>query len=189
MIYVPIVFLLLALSFVIQEFLPVFESLYHARILFVHTVFFCAAVTVPFPVMLLLALASGFVWDARYFVPLGEGSELVFGFTVLLFGLAGAFIQGVRPLFRRGRWELPVFMIGLATFGVLLAEYLILSFERGGLYFPKEIWLKMSMTALFTTALSPLILLALSLLAKKVGFKIRMEGITQRAYHGDTLST
>jgi hypothetical protein len=188
-IYVPILFVLIALSFVIQEFLPVFDGLYHARVLLVHSMFFCAAVTVPFPVMLLLALSTGFVWDARYFVALGEDSELVFGFTVLLFGLAGAFIQGVRPLFRRGRWELPVFMIGLAAFGVLLVEYLILSFERGGLYFPTEIWLKMLMTALFTMALSPLLLLLLSLLAKKVGYKFRMEGITHRVHHGDTFST
>ena len=54
--------------------------------------------------MLLLALATGFAWDARYFVPLGQDSELVFGLTILLYGLAGSFIQGVRPLFRRGRW-------------------------------------------------------------------------------------
>ena len=189
MIYVPIVFVLIVLSFVVQEFMPVFDWLFHARVLLVHTMFFCAAVTVPFPVMLLLALVTGFVWDARYYVPLAEDSELVFGFTVLLFGLAGAFIQGVRPLFRRGRWEMPVFLIGLATFGVLLVEYLMISFERGGLYFPGEIWFKMLMTALFTMALSPLFLLLLSLLAKKVGYKIRMEGITHRVHHGDTLST
>lgn len=190
MIYVPLLFLIVALSFVVQEFLPVFESLYHARVLLVHTMFFCAAVTVPFPVMLLLALATGFVWDARYFVPFPENGELVFGLTILLLGLAGSFIQGVRPLFRRGRWELPVFMIGFAALGVQMVEYLIISFERGGLYFPAEIWFKMLMTSLFSMLLAPVILLLLSLLAKKVDFRIRMEGITRKKYHyGDTLQT
>lgn len=189
MIYIPLLFVIVLLTFVIQEFLPVFDWFYHARILLVHTVFLCGAVTVPFPVMLLLALATGFVWDARYYVPLGDDGELVFGFTVLMFGLAGAFIQGVRPLFRRGRWELPVFMIGLAAFGILLGEYLIISFERGGLYFPTEIWLKIVMTALFTMALSPFILFLLSLLAKAVGYQIRMEGITRKFQYGDPLQT
>ena len=159
MIYVPLLVFILALSFVVQEFLPVIDWAYHARILFVHTMFFCAAVTVPFPVMLLLALAVGFTWDARYYLPLGDDGELVFGATILLFGLAGAFIQGVRPLFRRGRWELPVFMIGVAALGVQLAEYLVISFERGGLYFPPEIWFKMLTTALLSMLMAPVILL------------------------------
>jgi hypothetical protein len=189
MIYVPLLFVILALSFVVQEFMPVIDWAYHARILIVHSVFFCAAVTVPFSVMLLFALCVGFAWDARYYLPLGEDSELVFGFTILLLGLAGAFIQGVRPLFRRGRWELPVFMIGVAMLCVQLAEYLIISFERGGLYFPAEIWFKMLMTSLITMLAAPVILLLLSLLAKKVNFRIRMEGITRKYQYGDTLQT
>lgn len=190
MIYAPILFLLIALAFAIQEFLPVFDWAYHARILFVHTMFFCAAVTVPFPLMLLLALATGFVWDARYHVPFGSQEELAFGLSIVLFGLAGSFIQGVRPLFRRGRWELPVFMIGIATLAVQMAEYLIISFERGGLYFPAEIWFKVLMTSLLTMLLAPAILLMLSLIAKKVNYRIRMDGITQKKYqYGDSLQT
>ena len=126
MIFFALVTIFIALSFFVQEFIPFFAWAYYSRLLLVHTVFYCAAVAVPFPVMLVFALVTGFVWDARYHIPirslneLGTVSqagqvELPFGFTIFVFGLMGAFIQGVRPLFRRGRWELPVFLVGACT--------------------------------------------------------------------------
>ena len=146
--------------------------------------------------MLLLALFTGFVWDARYHLPVHTSitvgnapsqAELPFGFSILIFGLMGSFIQGVRPLFRRGRWELPVFLIGLCTAGGMIIEYLMISFHRGGLEIPPELWWKMLMTALFSTLVSPFLLLLFSRLADRVGFKIRMDGITRRySYDGDT---
>lgn len=189
--YFPIIVVLLALSFVGQEFLPAIEWAYYARLLLVHTVFYCVAVTVPYPVMLLLAAATGFLWDARYYVPVhqtgSDQAELAFGFTMLLFGLFGSVIQGVRPLFRRGRWELPVIFIGICTFAGLVIQYLVISFHRGGLYLSTEMWFQMLMTSLFSMLASPLILLLLSRLAKWCGYRIRLEGITRRFSYGDSL--
>ncbi len=189
--YFLLVIATLILSFIGQEFVPPIQWAFFARLLLVQTTFFCAAVTVPYPVMLLLAAATGFVWDARYHVPVyPEGSnhaELDFGFTMFLFGLMGSLIQGVRPLFRRGRWELPVFFIGVCTFLSLVIQYLVISFHRGGLFLTTEMWFQMLMTSLFSMLAAPLILLLLSRLAKWTGYRIRLEGITRKYSYGDSI--
>lgn len=191
MIYFALVFVLVLLSFVFQEFVPAIEWAYFARLLLVHTTFFCASVTVPYPVMLLLAFVTGFIWDARYHLPVHSAgsthSELDFGFTIMLFGLLGSLIQGVRPLFRRGRWELPVILIGICTFVGLVIQYLVISFHRGGLHLPAEMWFQMLMTSLFSMLAAPLILFFLSRLAKWCGYKIRLEGITRKYSYGNPL--
>ena len=190
MIYFPLVIVVLAFSFVLQEFAPIVEWAYHARLLLVPVVFYCAAVTVPYPLMLFLAVVAGFAWDARYHVPVyPEGAshpELPFGFTIFIFGLMGSLIQGVRPLFRRGRWELPVLMIGICTLAGLVIEYLVISFHRGGLDLSPEMWFMMLMTALFSMLAAPLILLLFSWLARRTGYRIRLEGITQGFTYGDS---
>src|SRR5690606_5112772 len=130
--------------------------------------------------MLAMALVTGFLWDARHHVPvypdgaalgLLAQSELPFGFTIFLFGIAGALIQGVRPLFRRGRWELPILMIGLCTGLMLLIEYLVIGFHRGDLAAPAEFWWKLLMSALFSSLVSPFLLLLLSRVAVRVRYR------------------
>lgn len=189
--YFLLVIVLLLLSFVGQEFVPAVEWAYFARLLLVQTTFFCVAITVPYPVMLILAAATGFLWDARYHIPVfPEGSqhaELEFGFTIFLYGLMGSIIQGVRPLFRRGRWEMPVFLIGICTFLCLVIQYLVLSFHRGELYLSTQMWFQMLMTSLFSMAAAPLILLLLSKMAKWTGYRIRLEGIAPKLRYGNSL--
>ena len=188
---------LLAASFFVQEFIPAFEWAYSARLLIVHITFLTVAVAVPFPAMLTFAMMCGFVWDARYHMPVYPPdaiggvltqAELPFGFTIFIFGLTGALIQGVRPLFRRGRWELPVLMIGICTSLALLIEYLVISFHRGGLEISPEFWWKLLMTGLFSALISPFLLLLLTRLASRTRFRLRTEGLKRRHnYYGDAL--
>ncbi len=190
MIYYLIVLASICLSFVLQEFVPVFEWAYGARLMLVFTVFLCASVTIPFPAMITLAVFTGFIWDARYHVPLGDSSELSFGLSIFILGVLGLFIQGVRPLFSRGRWEIPVFMVGIMIMIGMIIEFLLISFHRGGLEFTPEIWFKMLMTSLFSMFIAPIILLLLSRLAKRTGYRIRLDGITHKLdSYGDAFST
>ncbi len=189
--------LLLLLSFFIQEFVPVFEWAFSSRLLLVHTTFLAIAVAVPFPAMLAYAFTAGFLWDARYHLPVYPAdaasgvltqAELPFGFTIFIFGITGALIQGIRPLFRRGRWELPVFMVGLCIALGLLIEYLILSFHRGGLEIPPELWWRLLMSGLFSALVSPFLLLLLSRLAVRMRYQLRSEERKRRhTYDGDAL--
>jgi hypothetical protein len=193
-IFVTVAFLA---SFIMQEFIPAFEWAYLSRILLVHITFLAIAAAVPFPAMLLYALIGGFTWDARHHIPIYPPeatagifiqAELPFGFTIFIFGLTGALIQGVRPLFRKGRWELPVLMIGICTSLGLLLEYLVISFHRGGLEIPVELWWKLLMSGLFSALVSPFLLLLLSRLGARFRYRLRSKNSYRRHnYDGDAI--
>ncbi|CAN5452389.1 hypothetical protein BH23VER1_BH23VER1_04140 [soil metagenome] len=184
MIYSILLFLMLCLSFVVQEFVPDIDWAYRATIMVVPLVFFSGAATVPYPYMLMLAFFTGFLWDARYVVPGGAGpsatADVSFGYSIFLYGVLGSLMQGIRPLFRRGRWELPVLFTGLATFLLLTFEYLIINFMRGGFYFPRDVWFKIVTTSLLTMAASPLLFFVLYRVAQSSGYRIRYEGLAYR---------
>lgn len=204
-IYYTTLWLLLAFSFGVQEFLPAIEFAYQARVLLPPALFFCSALSVSFPMMLFFAFFTGFVWDARHMpyrpdkmknrevselsmkghseIRERSGSTLPPGYSILLFGSLGTVMQGIRPLFKRGRWELPVMMVGVATFVWLLVEYLLMSFLRGRFYFPNGLWTKLITDALLAMLSAPLLLYTLYSLARIFRFEARREGLTLR-YHG-----
>jgi len=66
MIFYPVTFLLLLLTFVVQEFIPGIPMAQYATLFLPPVFFFATSVAVPFPVMLILAFVTGFIWDARY---------------------------------------------------------------------------------------------------------------------------
>lgn len=181
---------LLGLSFMAQEFLPVIPWAYQARLLLVPVVFFASAVAVPFPVMLVFAFLTGFLWDARHLVidapgvaehTFGAGyaamASPTFGYSIVLYGLLGSLMQGIRPLFRRGRWELPVLMTGLGTAMLLTIEHLWFCFLRGRFFFSEAIWLNIGTTALLSMMISPVLFLLVHWLSVLSGYQIRYEGL------------
>jgi hypothetical protein len=205
-IYYLVVSLLVVLSFCAQEFVPLFEFAQQARVLLPPAFFFSASLSVSFPVMLAFALFTGLVWDARHLPYAHEkmksseysemgtsgpaielhaatGGSLPLGYTAILFAGLGTLMQGIRPLFRRGRWELPVIMVGLATFTWLLVEYLLMSFLRGSFVFPALMWTKLVTDALLATLAAPLLLFTLHSLARWLNFEQPREGFTFR-FHG-----
>ncbi len=210
MIFTLLLFAVTGLALILQDFVPTFDWAYGSRIFLVPVVFFAGAVSVPFPVMLLLAFATGFVWDARNLVSPDYGEKLLagsgnihfgdigqiayqmetaipqsgatFGFSIFLYALLGSFMQGIRPLFRRGRWELPVLMSGVGTFLLLLLEFLWINFRRGGFVFPVEIWYHLLTTALLSMFVAPLIFFLLDALARLSGYRIRYTGLSNRRW-------
>ena len=197
MLFYPVTFVLLLLTFVVQEFIPGIPMAQYATLLLPPVFFFAAAVAVPFPVMLFMAFVTGFIWDARYHPGVMQavktsGDSLIsgpmaapevvsagggFGMSILLFGLLGIFMQGVRPLFKRGRLELPVLLVGFTTFAWLLIEYLVMTFLRGSLHFPTAVWSKMVTDTLLAMLASPLIFLLLYSLAGLSHYEIKYEGL------------
>jgi hypothetical protein len=205
--YYPFVLLLLALSFAAQEFVPAFEFAQQARFLLPPVVFFSSALSVSFPMMLVMAFFTGLVWDARN-LPYKEdkapaivmtsdaalgadvekhpevGGSLPFGYTIFVFGALGTLMQGVRPLFKRGRWELPVLMVGVAIMAWLLVEYLLMSFLRGSFVFPYGMWTKLITDTLLAMLVSPVLLYLLHSVAHKMRFEAPQEGLTFHFHHG-----
>jgi len=199
MVFYPVTLVLLLLTFVVQEFIPGVPMAGYATLFLPPVFFFAASVAVPFPMMLLMAFITGFIWDARYmpgvpeplahaadsllagapFTPeIGAGTGGVsFGISIFWFGLLGTFMQGVRPLFKRGRLELPVLLVGFNVFAWLLMEYLLITFLRGSLHFPSGIWSKMITDSMLAMLASPLIFLLLYSLAGMSRYEIKYEGL------------
>ncbi len=159
------VFLLLA-AFLVQQFVPAFTGLSHSRILFVHLVFLCSAVTVATPTMLLLAFIGGILWDAHCsLAPIIADPEvyrqpvdsLRFGYSILLFAAMGFLMQGLIPLFRQGKWQFSALLTGVAIFLYLSAELILISFVRGEFTISRSIIRLMSYTSLLTMLFSPLV--------------------------------
>jgi hypothetical protein len=167
--------LLILLAIIAQQFLPVFISLYNARLFLLLAVFLCASITVPLPIMFFYALLGGFLWDAQcslgalevdpYVYP-DTVPSLRFGVSILLFGFTGLFMHGFRPLFLQGKWYLSAFLTGAATFLFCLSEYLLIDFARGSLTMHSKVFLQCFYTALFSIVVSPLIFALLFQVAK-----------------------
>jgi cell shape-determining protein MreD len=197
MIFTLLLFVILCFGMIIQDFIPAIPWAYHSHLHLVAVLFFACAVSVPFPVMLIFAFFTGFMWDAKNMVQMMDvdvaqaalnlGAVLpkaggTFGFSIFLYGLFGALMQGIRPLFRRGRWEMALLMCGAGTFLLLLFEYLWINFRRGGFYFPNEIWYYILTTALLSTAVAPLAFYLIHRLARTCGYHIRLEAMAYRRW-------
>lgn len=198
-----LVFGLTGLAFLVQEMLPSIPWAYDAVLCLVPVVFFSGAITVPYPVMLLLAFFVGSVSDARHVIAEVPAQELVtmlggddavhqaprashasshlsFGYSIFLYGLLGSLMQGIRPLFRRGRWELPVLMTGIATFLLLLLTYLVMEFRSGDFAFPANVWYYMLSSSLLSMVVAPVMFLLLYRLSRAANYQIRFEGLSYR---------
>ena len=197
MIFVLLLFVLMALGFVVQDFVPAFDWAWHARIFAVPVIYFACAISLPFSVMLCFAFFTGFVWDALNHtaisypdiahaalevdaIPPGAGGA--FGFSIFLYALLGSLMHGIRPLFRRGRWELPILMTGVGTFLLLTLEYAFINFRRAGFSFPVEVWHHIAATAVLSMIVAPVAFLLINCLAKLSGYSIRYEGLRTRKW-------
>jgi hypothetical protein len=197
MIFVLLLFMLMAFGFVVQDFIPAVEWAWHARIFAVPVIYFACAISLPFAVMLCFAFFTGFVWDALNHVAVNfpdvaraaveldaapPASGSTFGFSIFLYALLGSLMHGIRPLFRRGRWELPVLMTGAGTFLLQTLDYLFINFRRGGFTFPAEVWNHIAATAVLSMIIAPFVFLLINWLAKLSGYRIRYEGLSYRRW-------
>lgn len=160
---------LMIIGLVLDDFVPPLGSAFGARLLLVPAVFFACALTLPFPVMLGFAFFAGITWDARHMV-VEDGGSVQFGYSILLFGLTGALMQGVRPLFRRGRWEFPLLLVGVATMTLLLLEWFLVSFRRGEFEIPGRLWGQFWTSSLLCMLVSPLLFFLIFKLGQATGF-------------------
>ncbi len=147
------------------------------------TFFYSLALAVPYPLMLLFAFVTGFIWDTLYQVPVDQ-PDLAFGSSVALFALLGSFMQGVRPLFRRGNWFFPVFMVGLLVFVQLSVEYLLISLSRSSFDFSSQVWFEVLFSSMAAVLMAPLFLMVISRVAQETGYQLKYEQFTFRKSYG-----
>lgn len=190
-------FVLALIACLLQQFMPAVPALFDSRILLLHLVFLCCAVTVGFPPMLGLAFLCGFLWDANNTLgPQGGDPEvyvyqtdsLRFGYSILLFGLMGLLMQSIQPLFRKGIWQVSAILTGVSIFVYLLVEFWLITFIRGGIVFPARVLYQIWITAALTMLCSPLIFALLFKLAKLFDYTIRYDGLKRRYFTESTYS-
>src|SRR5437762_14210187 len=71
---------------------------------------------------------------------IGSKLEISLGWSILLYAVLAGIMHGLRPLFIRGRWEVHCVLTGLCTSAIILAQYLMITFRRGSLFFTREVW-------------------------------------------------
>lgn len=182
--------LLLVLSCLFQQFIPPIAPWSDARILLVPLVVLCASVTVPPSGMLILAFLGGFLWDAQQAVVLSYGDSAVyreipdslgFGTSIILYGLMGLLMQGIRPLFQRGGWFASALLTGVAVFFYRWIEFLTLSFIRGGFSFHDDILRQILITSSLTMILAPLVFSMLFKVARICRYTITFDALKRRS--------
>ena len=75
-------------------------------------------------------------------------------------------MHGLRPLFIRGRWEVHCILSGVCTSLILLAQYLMISFRRGSLFFNREVWWQIGGPGLLAMLMAPLVFWSLHWLSR-----------------------
>ncbi len=175
----------------VQQFVPAFIGLSHARLLIVQLVFLCCAVTVTTPTMLLLAFIGGILWDAHcYLAPIVSDPEvytqpvesLRFGYSIILFGAVGFLMQGLNPIFRQGKWHFSAILSGIAIFIYLTAEFILISFIRGDFTMTRSVLRLLVYTSVFTMALSPVVFWILYRVAKLFDYSIYPDAIKSKRW-------
>ena len=175
MIFFAILVIGVFLSTVAQEFIPPLAWLYGARVLVVPVLMFYGALALPYWGMLALVFVSGLMWDCMITQVVDSQVEISLGWSILLYAALGAIMNGFRPLFQRGRWEIHCLASGLFTSIIVLAEYLMITIRRGGLIFPPEIWYRIAGSGMAAAMLAPVFFFSLNWLAPRVGYDINPE--------------
>jgi hypothetical protein len=175
MIFFVVLLILTFLAQVAEFFIPPLDWMYNARIYIVPVIVFYGAMSLPFPAVMGLAFFAGFMLDALTAQVLGNRVEISVGWSILLYAVLAAIMHGLRPLFIRGRWEVHCIMSGVCTSAIVLAQYLMISFRRGSLFFNREAWWQILGPGLIAMLMAPLAFWILHWLA----------GLTRNPYRPD----
>jgi hypothetical protein len=165
--------LLLVLMFfglVFQHFVGAFPGM-AGQILVLPVIFFYAAAALPLWAMLVCAFAAGFMWDCLTNLPIEGQSEMVFGWSILVYAALGAVMNGLRPLFIRGRWQFHCIIAGLLTSLLVLIEYVVITFRREPFEFiwPRGVWDRVLSSGLVTVLISPFLFIILNWIGRRLG--------------------
>lgn len=160
-----------------------------ARVVIYPVILAYGALALPFWGALALAFFNGLVWDALTLQIVSAGTlaqkgatvEIPLGWSIVIYGVLAVLVHGLRPLFLRGRWEIHCLASGFCTSAILLGEYGMLTFRRGGLVFPRELWARIFLPGFFAMLLAIVVFLFFNSIAGLIGYQVRVEEDRTRA--------
>ncbi len=170
MIFFVILLVLIFFAQVAEFFIPAIPWMFNAHVYVVPVIVFFGATVLPFPLMLALAFYAGFLLDALTVQVLGSRVEISLGSSILLYAVLAGIMHGLRPLFIRGRWEIHCIVCGLCTSGIVLAQYLMITFRRGFVFFSPEVWWQIGGPGLIAVLISPVAFWILHWIARATAY-------------------
>ncbi len=176
MIFFFILLALVSIAQIAEFFIPALPWLYNAHIYIVPLIVFYGAMALPFPLMLALALYAGILLDALTVQVIGARVEISLGWSILLYAVLAGIMHGLRPLFIRGRWEVHCVLSGICTSAIILAQYLMITFRRGSLFFSREVWWQIGGPGLIAILMAPIIFWLLQWMGRMTAYPYLPEG-------------
>ncbi len=170
MIFFVLLLVLILAAQVAEFFIPALPWLYNAHIYIVPVIVFYGAMALPFPLMLAVALYAGILLDALTVQVIGAKVEISMGWSILLYAVLAGIMHGLRPLFVRGRWEIHCLLSGVCTSVIVLAQYLMITFRRGSLFFSHEVWWQIGGPGLIAMLMAPIVFWFLQWVGRVSGY-------------------
>lgn len=166
-----------------QYFIPAIEVFGGIRPLLLPVYVIAVSLVVGLPMMLTLAFLGGLLWDCQHHVsqvsinqsesfPVVE--SLTFGYSIILFALAGSFALGFIAYQSKERLVTAVFILTFTLYLYLWGEYLLLNLVRGDFQLNQTVFLKITVTTAISILPTPFILLGLRKLALWCRADVRM---------------
>ena len=171
MIFFAVLLLSMFVSVIAQHFIGPMPVI-HARVMLMPIIMFYGSLALPVYGMLALTFAGGLMWDALNTQYVDGAVEISAGWSIVLFAALGAIMNGFRPLFLRGRWEIHCLLTGFCTSALVLSEYLMITIRRQPVHFVfnDEVWWRIGGAGLAAAFLSPLIFFVFNYLAALTGY-------------------
>jgi hypothetical protein len=166
MIFFFILVVLVVIAQVAEFYIPPIAWMYDAHVYITPVIVFYGAMALPFPLMLALAFFAGMLLDALTVQVIGTRVEISMGWSILLYAVLAGIMHGLRPLFLRGRWEVHCILSGVCTSAIILAQYLMITFRRGSLFFSREVWWQIGGPGLIAMLMAPVVFWTLQWVAR-----------------------
>lgn len=170
------------LAVVFQPYCPPMGRFSGAVVLMFPVVLAYGALALPLAGGLALAFCNGLLWDALTVQILTPGmylrdapvEEFPLGWSIVLFGVLTVLVHGLRPLFLRGRWDLHCVASGFCTVAILVTQYGLITFKRGGLIFPHDLWARLLLPGFFAMLLAPAVYFGFYVVAGLLNYPVRI---------------
>ncbi len=170
------------LAVIFQPYCPPIGRFSGAVVLMFPVVLTYGALALPLAGALAVAFCNGLLWDALTVQILTPGmylrdapvEEFPMGWSIILFGVLTMLVHGLRPLFLRGRWDLHCVASGVCTVAILVTQYALITFKRGGLIFPHDLWARLLLPGFFAMLLAPVVYAGFYVVAGLLNYPVRI---------------
>ena len=155
MIRATVLFVLIYLALIAQEYLPGLGFLHGARLLIVPALFCCGALTFSFPAMIGLAVFTGLLSDLAVLSTVDDHVEIGLGWSILFYVFTGTALHTLRSIFPAARWEVHCLSAGAITLLLTSFQYSMVCLRRGSFYFDTAVFWHIAGHGLLAIFLAP----------------------------------